>query len=67
MTAIRVGKEGFSMLPGPECDTDDALADQRVFVLDDRQWAELTAVLAAPPRENPGLRALLARKPAWEG
>ena len=55
------------MLPGPECDTDDALADQRVFVLDDRQWAELTAVLAAPPRENPGLRALLARKPAWEG
>lgn len=28
--------------------------------------AKFKAALAAPPADNPGLRALLARKPAWE-
>ena len=44
----------------------DALADRRVFALDHAQWAEFEAALDAPPAENPGLRSLLARKPAWE-
>jgi uncharacterized protein (DUF1778 family) len=44
----------------------DTLADRRVFVLDERQWNEFTAALDAPPADNPRLRALLARKPAWE-
>jgi uncharacterized protein (DUF1778 family) len=44
----------------------ETLADRRVFVLDDLRWAEFVAVLDAPPAENPRLRALLARKPAWE-
>jgi uncharacterized protein (DUF1778 family) len=44
----------------------DTLADRRVFVLDEQQWDDFTAALNAPPADNPRLRALLARKPAWE-
>ncbi len=44
----------------------DALADRRMFVLSERQWDEFMAALEAPPADNPRLRALLARKPAWE-
>lgn len=44
----------------------DALADRRAFVLDDQRWADFMAALDAPPKDNPALRALLARKPAWE-
>jgi uncharacterized protein (DUF1778 family) len=44
----------------------DTLADRRLFVLDERQWNEFNAALEAPPADNPRLRELLARKPAWE-
>jgi uncharacterized protein (DUF1778 family) len=44
----------------------DTLADRRLFVLDEQQWSDFTAALDAPPADNPRLRALLARKPAWE-
>ena len=44
----------------------DTLADRRTFVLDERRWNEFTALLDAPPADNPRLRALLRRKPAWE-
>jgi uncharacterized protein (DUF1778 family) len=44
----------------------DTLADRRLFVLDEEQWREFNAALDAPPADNPRLRALLARKPAWE-
>ena len=44
----------------------ETLADRRVFVLDDARWQEFTAALDRPPAENPGLKALLARRPAWE-
>lgn len=44
----------------------DTLADRRTFVLDDRRWDEFIAALDAPPTDNPRLRALLRRKPAWE-
>lgn len=44
----------------------DTLADRRVFVLDKERWDEFMAALDAPPEDNPRLRALLARKPAWE-
>ena len=45
---------------------EDAVLDQRLFVLNADQWSAFTAMLDAPPRENPGLKALLARKPVWE-
>src|SRR5580698_5377820 len=44
----------------------DTLADRRAFVLDDKQWTAFMAALDAPPADNPRLRTLLARKPAWE-
>lgn len=44
----------------------DALADRRVFQLDDKRWDAFMAALARPPKENPGLRRLLAHKPTWE-
>jgi uncharacterized protein (DUF1778 family) len=43
----------------------DALADRRVFQLDEAKWEEFMAALSRPPEDNPGLRALLARKPNW--
>jgi uncharacterized protein (DUF1778 family) len=44
----------------------EALADRRVFQLDKRRWTQFMAQLAASPRDNPQLRKLLARKPAWK-
>jgi uncharacterized protein (DUF1778 family) len=42
----------------------DALADRRVFQLDQKRWDAF--MLATPPKSNAKLRKLLARKPAWE-
>jgi uncharacterized protein (DUF1778 family) len=44
----------------------ETLADRRVFQLDETRWNAFMAALASPPKSNPGLRKLLARKPAWE-
>jgi uncharacterized protein (DUF1778 family) len=44
----------------------DALADRRVFQLDEKRWNAFMKALAKPPKDNPGLRKLLSRKPAWE-
>lgn len=44
----------------------DALADRRVFQLDAERWASFMAALDEPPKENPALRKLLARKPRWK-
>ncbi len=44
----------------------EALADRRVFQLDDKRWDAFMAALEVPPKNNPKLRKLLARKPAWD-
>jgi uncharacterized protein (DUF1778 family) len=44
----------------------DIPLDQRVIVLGERRWDEFLAALDAPTENNPGLRALLERKPSWE-
>lgn len=44
----------------------DTLADRRTFVLDDASWEAFVAELDRPPADNPRLRALLTRTPAWE-
>jgi uncharacterized protein (DUF1778 family) len=44
----------------------DALADRKVFQLDKKRWDEFMTALSRPPKNNPRLRKLLARKPAWE-
>jgi len=43
----------------------DALADRRVFQLDEAQWEAFTAALERPPAANLGLADLLSRKPNW--
>jgi uncharacterized protein (DUF1778 family) len=43
----------------------ETLADRRVFQLDDDRWNAFMKALARPPKDNPGLRRLLAHKPAW--
>ena len=43
----------------------ETLADRRVFQLDDARWNAFMAALSRPPKENPGLRRLLAHKPGW--
>ena len=43
----------------------ETLADRRVFQLDDARWDEFMTALARPPKNNPGLRRLLAHKTAW--
>lgn len=43
----------------------ETLADRRVILLDDARWNEFMAALSRPPKRNPGLRRLLAHKPAW--
>jgi uncharacterized protein (DUF1778 family) len=44
----------------------ETLADRRVFQLDDDRWNAFMDALARPPKDNPGLRRLLAHKPAWQ-
>jgi uncharacterized protein (DUF1778 family) len=44
----------------------DTLADRRVFQLDQKRWQAFMAALAAPPKNNPRLRKLLTRRPAWD-
>jgi len=44
----------------------ETLADRRTFVLDDESWQDFVAELDRPPADNPRLRQLLLRKPAWE-
>jgi uncharacterized protein (DUF1778 family) len=44
----------------------DTLADHRTFVLDAERWDAFTAALDRPPADNPRLRQLLTRRPAWE-
>jgi uncharacterized protein (DUF1778 family) len=43
----------------------DTLADRRVFQLDAKRWDSFMTALSKPPKDNPGLRRLLAHKPAW--
>jgi uncharacterized protein (DUF1778 family) len=45
---------------------EDALLDQRLFVMGEEEWSEFQAALDAPVVPNPKLDALLARRPAWE-
>lgn len=42
------------------------LADQRVFILDDRNFRSFLATLSAPPKANPKLRRLMRTRPVWE-
>lgn len=44
----------------------ETLADRRVFVLDDEQWAAFNRLLDAPPKPNSGLGDLAKIAPRWD-
>ena len=45
---------------------EDAVLDQRLFVMGPEEWADFNAMLDAPPEPNPKFDAFMARKPPWE-
>jgi uncharacterized protein (DUF1778 family) len=45
---------------------EDAILDQRLFILDESSWQAFNVALDQPLAENTKLQTLLARKPAWE-
>lgn len=45
---------------------EDALADRRVFRLDDAAWAEFTAILDRPAQRIPALQQMLAERAPWD-
>jgi uncharacterized protein (DUF1778 family) len=47
-------------------EAESVLLDQRYFHLDDDAFQRFTAMLDAPPADNPGLTRLLTRKAPWE-
>jgi len=47
-------------------EAESVLLDRCYFYLDDEQFRRFTAMLDAPPKSNPRLARLLARKAPWE-
>src|SRR5271157_3155270 len=47
-------------------EAESVLLDQRYFFLDDEAFRRFTAMLDAPPKSNPRLARLLARKAPWK-
>jgi uncharacterized protein (DUF1778 family) len=45
---------------------EDAVLDQRMFLLGPESWEAFMLALDAPAQPNERLAALLARKPTWE-
>lgn len=45
---------------------ENALLDQRLFMLEDADFDEFNKLLDAPVKVNPGLKALLAKRAPWE-
>lgn len=64
--ALRGQKLSEFMLDSARREAEDAILDQRSFFLDVEQHERFLAMLDAPPAPSPALRALMARKPAWE-
>lgn len=44
----------------------DTLADRTTFELDKKRWDAFMTEITTSPRDNPGLRKLLTRKPVWD-
>ena len=65
--ALRGQKLPEFMLDSARRQAREAILDQRIFFLDDKAHKKLLALLDAPTRPDRGLKALMARKPAWAG
>ncbi len=65
--AEQVGKNRSEfMLEAARREATSVLLDQRLFLLDDKAYAQFLAALDQPPTANPRLRRLLTTKAPWE-
>ena len=63
---LRGQKLSEFMLESARRQAEEAILDQRVFFLDAKAHEAFLAELDAPAKPNAALRALMARKPAWQ-
>jgi uncharacterized protein (DUF1778 family) len=63
---LRGQKLSEFMLDSARRQAEEAILDQRVFFLDAKAHDAFLALLDAPAKPNTALRALMARKPAWQ-
>ena len=63
---LRGQKLSEFMLDSARRQAEEAILDQRVFFLDAKAHDAFLALLDAPAKPNAALRALMARKPAWQ-
>jgi uncharacterized protein (DUF1778 family) len=64
--ALRGQKLSEFMLDSARREAEDALLDQRVFVLEPRAYDAFMALLEAPAKPNAQLVDLMNRKAPWE-
>ena len=63
---LRGQKLSEFMLDSARRQAEEAILDQRVFFLDAKAHDTFLALLDAPAKPNAALKALMARKPAWQ-
>ncbi len=63
---LRGQKLSEFMLDSARRQAEEAILDQRVFFLDPKAHDAFLALLDAPAKPNVALKALMARKPAWQ-
>ena len=63
---LRGQKLSEFMLESARRQAEEAILGQRVFFLDAKAHDAFLAQLDAPAKPNAALRALMARKPAWQ-
>src|SRR6202051_2078437 len=65
--AERLGKNRSEFMLEAACrEATSVLLDQRLFLLDEKDYKRFTAALDKPAAENRRLRRLMATKAAWE-
>jgi uncharacterized protein (DUF1778 family) len=64
--SLRGQKLSEFMLESARQRAEEALLDQRLFLLDAKAHAEFVALLDAPAKPSAALKRLMARKPAWQ-
>jgi uncharacterized protein (DUF1778 family) len=65
--ALRGQKLSEFMLETARQRAEETILDQRTFFLDAGAHEKFLALLDSPPKPSRALRALMKRRPAWEG
>lgn len=65
--SLRGQKLSEFMLDSARREAEETILDQRTFFLDAEQHERFLAMLDAPPAPSRALKALMKRKPIWNG